>query len=362
MAKPAPAPAPPAAAVPAPPVQSGGPPVPANDTAKLTGVQKCAILMLLFGEDQAADVLRNLTPRDVQTLGQAMFSVADVSQDTVGEVLDEFIGHARALTGVGHGADAFVRTVFTRALGEGRAAAVLARITPTESNQGIEVLQWMDARAISDLVSGEHPQIIAAVLSFLSPELAGEVLELVPDARQADVIMRIAVLESIPPEAIGELERVLQQQFSATHSMRTSAVGGVQVAAKIMNFTRSTTEQRIVRTLFEIDEDIGQAIQNNMLTFEHLHGVDDKSLQTLMRSIESDVLVIALKGADERLRAKMLAGMTARAAQVVLGEMESLGPVRLSEVQDAQKQILTKARALAEAGTIMLAVRSDDFV
>ncbi len=287
---------------------------------------------------------------------------ADVSQETVGEVLDEFIAHAKALTGVGLGADAYVRTVFTRALGEGRAAAVLARITPTASNDGIEVLQWMDARAIGDLVAGEHPQIIAAVLGFLSPELAGEVVELLPEARQADVIMRVATLEAIPPEAIGELERVLQQQFSASRSLRTSSVGGVKVAAKIMNYTRSTTEQRIVRALFEEDEDIGQAIQNNMLTFEHLHAVDDKSLQTLMRTVESDVLVVALKGADERLRAKMLAGMTARAAQVVVGEMESLGPVRLSEVQDAQKQILTKARALAEAGTIVLSVRGDDFV
>ncbi len=291
-----------------------------------------------------------------------MFSVADVSQETVGGVLDEFITHARALTGVGLGADAFVRTVFTRALGEDRAAAVLARITSNESNQGIEVLQWMDARAIAELVAAEHPQIIAAVLGFLSPELAGEVLEHLPEARQSDVILRVALLESIPPDAIAELERVLQQQFSANHSLRTSMVGGVLVAAKIMNFTRSTTEQRVIRALLEEDEEIGQAIQANMLTFEHLHGVDDRSLQTLMRSIEGDVLVIALKGADERLRAKMLAGMTARAAQTIVSEMESLGPVRLSDVQEAQKQVLSKARALADAGTIVLAVRGDDFV
>jgi flagellar motor switch protein FliG len=357
MASRAPPPASPADV--APTTAPAAPPVP---TATLSGAQKCAILMLLFGEEQAACVLRSLGPRDVQALGQAMFSVADVSQDTVSEVLDEFIGHARAQTGVGHGADSYVRTVFTRALGEGRAAAVLARITPAQSNAGLDVLQWMDARAIGDLVAAEHPQIIAAVLGLLSPELAGEVLDLLPESRQADVVMRVARLESIPPEAIGELERVLQQQFSATKSQRTSLVGGVQAAAKIMNFTRSTTEQRVIRALFEEDEAIGEAIQSKMLTFEHLHGVDDRSLQTLMRAIESDVLVIALKGADERLRTRMLAGMTARAAQVVLGEMESLGPVRLSEVQEAQKTVLNKARALADEGTIMLALRSDDFV
>ena len=345
----------PARSVPAPAVL-------ANDPAKLTGSQKCAILMLLVGEEQAADVLRNLSPRDVQSLGQAMFSVADVNQDAVSQVLDEFIRHARAQTGVGLGADAYVRSVFTKALGEGRAAAVLARITPTESNAGIEVLQWMDARAIGDLVQAEHPQIIAAVLGLLTPELAGEVLELLPEGRQADVIMRVAVLESIPPEAIGELERVLQKQFSANQSLRTSMVGGVQAAAKIMNYTKSTTEQRVIRALFEEDEEVGQAIQNNMLTFEHLNACDDKSLQTLMRAIESDVLVVALKGADERLRARLFQGMTARAAQVIRDEMESLGPVRLSDVQDAQKLVLSKARELNDAGTITLATRNEDFV
>ncbi len=183
------------------------------EAARLTGAQKCAILMLLFGEDQAADVLRHLTSRDVQGLGSAMFSVADVSQEMVGLVLDEFIQGARAQTGVGLGADGYVKSVFTKALGEDRAASVLARITPSDGGGGIEVLQWMDARAISDLVAAEHPQIIAAVLSFLAPELAGEVLELVPEDVQADVIMRVATLDSIPPEAIGELERVLQKQF-----------------------------------------------------------------------------------------------------------------------------------------------------
>lgn len=349
-----------AAAIPAGPTAPPG--AAAGADVKLKGSQKCAILMLLFGEDQAADVLRNLTPRDVQALGSAMFSVSDVSQTMVDEVLDEFIHAARALTGVGLGAEGYVRSVLTKALGEDRAASVLARITPIDGNKGIEVLQWMDARAITDLVAAEHPQIIAAVLSFLAPELAGEVLELVPESVQADVVMRIAMLDAIPPDAVGELERVLQKQFQVSASFKGSMVGGIAVAAKIMNYTKSASEQRIVRALFEADEEVGQAIQDQMLTFEHLHTVDERSLQTLMRAIDSDVLVIALKGADERLRAKMLAGMTARAAQVVVGEMESLGPVRLAEVQEAQKQILNKARALADAGTIVLAVRGDDFI
>lgn len=330
--------------------------------AGLTGTQKCAILMLLLGEEQAADMLRLLTPREVQELGTAMFSVADVSQETVDGVLDEFIGIARAMTGVGLGAEGYIKSVFTKALGEDRASSVLSRITPSDGQNGIEVLQWMDARAIADLVEGEHPQIIAAVLSHLGPELAAEVLDHVPEATQPDVILRVATLESIPPEAVVELERVLQKQFQVSNSLRAAMVGGVMAAAKIMSFAKGSSEQRIVRALFEADEAIGQAIQDNLLTFDHLRSIDDRSLQTLMRSIESDVLTIALKGTDEKLRSKMLAGMTQRAAQVIMDEMEGMGPVRMSEVQEAQKTILNKARELSEAGTIMLSVRSDDFV
>ena len=357
MASAAPASAAPAA--PAPP--RGGPPA-LTEPPPLTGAQRCAILMLLLGEEQAANVLRNLNPAEVQALGSAMFSVGEISQATVVGVLDEFIASAKALSGVGLGADSYVRQVFTRALGEGRAAAVLARVTPAQGSQGIEVLQWMDAPAIATLVGGEHPQIIAAVLGFLAPALAGEVLERVPEAVQADVIMRLATLGAVPPEAIAELERVLQQQFANANALGASTVGGIQVAAKVMNFTKSATEQRIVRALFEADEDIGQAIQDNMLTFEHLHGVDERSLQTLIRAIDSSVLTVALKGTDERLRAKMMAGMTARAAQMIVDEMEQLGPVRLADVQEAQKEVLSKARELADAGTIMLALRGDDFV
>lgn len=332
------------------------------DFERLSGAQKCAIVMLLLGEEQAADILRNLTPREVQSLGTAMFSVAEVSQDAVDKVLDEFIEVARAITGVGLGAEPYIRAVFTRALGQDRASSVLNRITPSDSQNGLEVLQWMDARAISDLISAEHPQIIAAVLSYLAPELAGDVLELVPEGLQADVILRIATLDAIPPEAVVELERVLQKQFQVTTSMRASMIGGVPAAAKIMNFTRSASEQRIIRALFEANEEVGQAIQDSMLTFDHLQAVDDRSLQTLVRSIDSEILVVALKGADERLRARLLSGMTQRAAQTITGEMEAMGPVRLSEVQEAQKQVLNQARILADQGAIMLTVRSDDFV
>lgn len=332
------------------------------DFERLSGAQKCAIVMLLLGEEQAADILRSLTPREVQNLGTAMFSVAEVSQDTVTAVLDEFIDVAKAMTGVGLGAEPYIRAVFTRALGEDRAASVLNRITPSDSQNGLEVLQWMDARAIAELIQAEHPQIIAAVLSYLTPELAADVLELVSESVQADVVLRVATLDAIPPEAVVELERVLKKQFHVSSSMRASMIGGVAAAAKIMNFIRSASEQRIVRALFEADEDIGQAIQDNMLTFDHLQAVDDRSLQTLVRSVEPEILVVALKGADERLRTRLLSGMTARAAATITGEMETMGPVRLAEVQEAQKQVINKARQLAEAGTIVLTTRSDDFV
>lgn len=350
-----------AAATAVQPPPTSGPPVPTG-LAALTGAQRCAILMLILGEEAAAEILSRLSPRDVQTLGQAMYSVANVSQADVSAVVDSFIVAARAQSGVGLGAGDFVREVFMRALGEDRAAAMLARITPAETTTKIEVLQWMDARAIAELLAGEHPQIIAAVLGFLAPEFAGEVLNTLPEACQPDVILRLASLEAIPPEALGELEKVLNQQFAASHAMGQSGVGGIDVAAKIMNFTSSATEQRIVRALFEQDEEIAQAIQAKMLTFEHLSGMDDKSLGTLVRAIDMPVLVVALKGADEALRTRMLGQMTSRAATQVTNEMAEMGPVRLLEVQEAQRAILNRARAMADEGTIILSVRGGDFV
>ena len=307
---------------------------------RLTGTQKSAILMMLIGEEEAAEILKNLSPREVQHLGTAMYSVQGLGQDLVNQVLDEFLAIIKEQTSLGLGAGNYIRNVLTKALGDDKAQSVLTRITPTSQERPIEILDWMDARSIAELVVDEHPQIIALVMSYLDAGLASDVLLSLPDELQPDVVYRVATLETVQPEALRELEDVMQRKFKSNATLRASQVGGVKAAAQIMNFTKQDTEALIM-------EVIG----------------DDKSIQTLLRNVETEDLVLALKGADEPLRDKLLSCMSSRAAANLQDEMEALGPVRLTEVQDAQKRIINIARTMSDEGTIVLAGRGgDDFV
>ena len=329
----------------------------------LTGTQKSAILMMLLGEEEASDIIRNLSPKEVQHLGSAMYSVQGLDQDTVNKVLDEFLEIIKQQTSLGLGSDSYIRNVLTKALGTDKAQSVLGRITPTSSNRPIEILDWMDARAIAEMVLDEHPQIISLIISYLEPSVGADVMNMLPVDLQADVIRRVATLETVQPDALRELEMVMQQKFAANTSLRASQVGGVKAAAALMNFTQQDTEQRIMKVLGKDDKDLMQAIQENMFLFENLIESDDRSLQTLLRSVETEDIVVAMKGADEALRDKLFACMSSRAAANIMDEMEALGPVRLTEVQDAQKAIINVARRLSDEGAIVLAGRGgDDFV
>lgn len=328
----------------------------------LSGTQKCAILMLLLGEDEAAEILKNLSPREVQQLGTAMYSVADVDQRTVNLVLDEFLSIIKAQTSIGLGADTYIRRMLIKALGEDKAGSILTRITPSNSSKGIEILEWMDARSIAEMIEGEHPQIIGLIVAQLDYAVAADVLVLLPDDVQHEVLQRVATLDSVQPEAIEQLERVMQLQFQANTSLRASKIGGVKAAAKIMNFTQSAAEQRIMKNLLKLDKGLMTSIQENMFVFENLIAVDEKNLGILMRNIEPEDLAIALKGADERLRDKIMGCMSARAAAAIIDEMEAKGPMRVTEVQEAQKRIIAIARKLSDAGTMVLAGRGDDYV
>ena len=329
----------------------------------LTGTQKSAILMMLLGEEEASEIIRNLSPKEVQHLGSAMYSVQGLDQDTVNKVLDEFLEIIKQQTSLGLGSDSYIRNVLTKALGTDKAQSVLGRITPTSSNRPIEILDWMDARAIAEMVLDEHPQIISLIISYLEPSVGADVMNMLPVDLQADVIRRVATLETVQPDALRELEMVMQQKFAANTSLRASQVGGVKAAAALMNFTQQDTEQRILKVLGKDDKDLMQAIQENMFLFENLIESDDRSLQTLLRSVETEDIVVAMKGADEGLRDKLFACMSSRAAANIMDEMEALGPVRLTEVQDAQKAIINVARRLSDEGAIVLAGRGgDDFV
>ena len=331
-----------------------------NIAAELSGTQKSAILMMLLGEDEAAAVLQNLSPREVQHLGTAMYSVTGVDQNTVNAVLDEFLETIKKQTGLGLGAGQYIENVLTKALGEDKAQSVLGRITPASSESQIDILDWMDARAISELIIDEHPQIKALIISYLEFSLAADVLTLLPSEIQPDVVRRIATLETVEPGAIKELERVMKAKFAANTSLRASQIGGVKAAAKIMNFTKTDMENRILNAIKKEDRDLMAEIQDNMFVFENLGGSDDRSLQTLLRSVDQDVLVVAMKGADAQLQEKLLSCMSTRAAANLRDEMEALGPVRLTEVQEAQKQIINVARKLSDDGTIVLAGRGGE--
>ena len=338
-------------------------PEPDDDAIRLlSGTQKCAILMLLLGEDEASEIMKNLSPREVQQLGSAMYSVTEVDQRTVNVVLDEFLAIIKAQTSVGLGADAYIRRMLVKALGEDKAGSVLTRITPSSSAKGIEILQWMDARSIAEMIEGEHPQIIGLIVAHLDYAVAADVLILLPENIQHEVLHRIATLDSVQPEAIEQLERVMQLQFQANTSLRASKIGGVKAAAKIMNFTQAAQETRIMKDLLKLDKDLMTAIQENMFVFDNLLAVDDKNLGVLMRNVEPTDLSIALKGADERLRDKILGCMSSRAAAAIVDEMEAKGPMRVTEVQEAQKRIVAVARKLSDAGPMVLAGRGDDYV
>jgi flagellar motor switch protein FliG len=329
----------------------------------LTGTQKSAILMMLIGEDEASEILRNLSPREVQHLGTAMYSVQGLDQETVNLVLDEFLVIIKAQTSLGMGGSNYIRNIMVKALGEDKSQSVLSRIAPSTSERPIEILDWMDARSIAELISDEHPQIVALVVSYLDAGQGADVLGLLPENVQAEVIRRIATLKTVGPDAIRELEEVMQRKFKANTSLRATQVGGIDAAARIMNFTQQAMEGRIMKDIAKGDKGLMLAIQESMFVFDTLVMSDDKSLQTLLRSVDTELLIMALKGADEPLQEKLFSCMSKRAAANIMDEMEALGPVRLTEVQSAQKEIINVARRLSDEGSIVLAGRGgDDFV
>ena len=333
-----------------------------NELAVLTRSERAAVILLLLGEEQAADIISYMSPREVQSLGANMVSVADLSQEAVNVVLDDFISTIKQQTNLGLGTADYVQAVFTKALGEDNAATVLGRIMPGSSSKGLDILRWMDARSIGEMVVDEHPQVIAIILSVLEYDVAADVLNFIPVEVRAEVIQRVASRETIHPSAMEELENVMKEQFSSNSSAKSSSFGGIKTAAKIMNFTKSEMETSIISGVTGIDEELALKIQDNMFTFENLSGLDNRSIQVLMRSIETDLLMTALKAADEEVKDKFMDNMSQRAKVMFIDEMEAKGPIRITDVEDAQKVILRIARKLSDSGDIVLAGRGDDFV
>ena len=321
---------------------------------KMTRVDSAAVLLMSLGEAEAAQILKHMGPKEVQRVGTAMATLKDITQDQVEGVMIDFLESVGKQTGMGIGSDQFIKNMLTEALGQDKADSLIDRILVGGNTTGLDTLKWMDGRAVAELIRYEHPQIQAIVLSYLESDQAAEVLGVLDEKVRLDVIMRVASLQTIQPQALQELNDILEKQFSGNASTKTSKIGGVKCAADIMNFIDTTIEADLMDSIKEVDSDLGGEIEDLMFVFDNLKDVDDKGIQTLLREVSSDVLIIALKGADTELQEKIFKNMSKRAAELLRDDLEAKGPVKVSEVEGSQKEILTIARRLSESGEIAL--------
>lgn len=326
----------------------------AEATAKLDTTQKAAILLMSVGEERAAELMRHMGPKEVQKIGLAMANIGDITKDVVQEVLVDFMEVVRQQTGIGLGADDYVRNVLVNALGEDKASGIIDRILLGGSSKGLEALKWMDPKAVTDLIKNEHPQIIAIILSYLDSDQAADILGHLSEKVRPDVLLRIATLETVQPAAMRELNETLEKQLKGSSGVGSSNIGGVKAAANILNFIDSSLEAEIMEKIKETDGDLGQDIQDLMFVFDNLIDVDDRGIQTMLREVSTDTLLLALKATEEELKEKIFKNMSSRAAEMLKDDLEAKGPVKVSEVEGAQKEILTIARRLADEGQISL--------
>ena len=320
----------------------------------LSGLERSALLMLGLGEQHAAEILRHMGPKEVQEIGLAMAGLSNITNSQMERVMQKFVGTIGEQTSLGMGSDQYIRNMLTSALGAEKAGGVIDRILLGRNSKGLEQLKWMDARAIAELIRVEHPQIIAIVMSFLDPDQAAGVLAEFPEKMRTDVIMRVASLDGIQPAALQELDEILEKQFAGGANVQSSALGGIKKAADILNFVDGAIESKVIEQISESDDELSQQIQDNMFVFENLIDIDDRGMQTLLREVSSDQLLLAMRGAPEPLRDKIFKNMSSRAAEMLKDDLEAAAPVKLSDVEASQKEILTVARRLSEAGEINL--------
>jgi flagellar motor switch protein FliG len=326
----------------------------------LTGPERAAILLMTLGEQDAAAILKHMGPKEVQKVGSAMATVSNVSKNQVGQVLEDFVRTVDEQTALGVGSEDYIRSVLKEALGEDKANGLIDRILLGRNSKGLEALKWMDPRAVAEIIRLEHPQVMAIVLSYLDPDHAAEVMTFVPERLRADIVMRIATLDGIQPNALNELDLILEKQFTGKTNVQSSVMGGVKSAANILNFMETSDESVVMDKIKESDEALGQQIQDLMFVFENLVDVDDRGIQALLREVSTESLILALKGSDQAVKDKVFNNMSKRAAETLRDDLEAKGPVRISEVEAAQKEILAIARRMAEAGDIALGGKGGD--
>jgi flagellar motor switch protein FliG len=335
----------------------------AAERSHISGAQRAAILLLTLGEQDAAEVLKHLSARDVQAVGSAMAALSGVSREQVEGVLQRLDEDMGRQTSLGVGTEEYIRKILVNALGESKAGGLIDRILLGRSSKGLESLKWMESRAIAEMINQEHPQIIALVLAHLDADQAAEVISYLPPRVRSDALMRIATLDGVQPHALSELDEIMERQFSGnTKKLKSASVGGLKAAADILNAMETSRETELIAAIRSQDEALSGRLEDLMFVFEDLVGLDDRSMQTLLREVPSGTLVIALKGAEPAIREKIFANMSKRAAEMMRDDLEVKGPVRLSDVDAAQKEVLVAARRLADAGQINLSSGGEEYV
>jgi flagellar motor switch protein FliG len=325
-----------------------------------TGLENSAILLMSLGEEDAAEVLKHMTPKEVQGVGETIARMKSIPRERVENVLEMF----NTLCGdsvmpVGD-TDEYVRAVLRKALGDDKANLLLDRILQSSDVAGIESLKWMDASTVADLMRNESPQIVAAILVHLEYDQASTVMKLLPERHRNEIMVRIATLDGIQPSALKDLNEIMGTLLADTDRVRKSTLGGVKAAAEMLNLMGSGVETSILDFIRESDNDLAQKIMDNMFTFDDLIKIDDKGIQSLLKEVQSESLVVSLKGAPVELRDKVLRNMSTRASETLREELESRGPVRVSEVEAEQKEMLKIVRRLIEEGTITMGGGGDD--
>jgi flagellar motor switch protein FliG len=321
-----------------------------TEATDIQGTRSAAVLLLALGEGEAATVLKHLDANVVRRLGTAMAQLQSASREEVNDIVGGFVATMEGQADIKIGSDDYVRKVLTNALGDDKASGIIDRIVTGKKSKGLDVLKWMEPRTIAEIVSLEHPQVLSIIISYLDQDLAAKVLKEFPESLQAEVLLRVALLDGIQPAALGKLDEMIEKQIVAKRGTSPATLGGPKSAAAILNFMPAT----LIEELRKVDEGMAQKLQDLMFVFADMASVDDKGVQTLLREVDSARLVIALKGADAALVQHFLKNMSTRAAEMLKDDMESRGPVKLSEVEAAQKEILVAARKLADAGTIII--------
>lgn len=329
---------------------------------EFTGIDRAGLLLLAVGQKHAAAVLKHLGPKEVQLLGMSMAELNNIQSELVEAVIEAFLKQIRNQTAIGVKSEDYIREVLNEALGEDKAGAVIDRILLSRNSRGIEQLKWMEPRAIAELLRQEHPQIIAIILSLLDPAQASAVLGYIPEIMRGDLVMRIASLEAVQPDALRELDSIMERQLTGKSNLKSSIIGGIEKAAEILNMVDSSVETGVMEQLEEKAPDLAQLIQDKMFVFDDLAMLDDRSIQTLLREVSTDSLLLALRGADEGLKEKIFGNMSRRAAEMLRDDLEAAPPAKLSEVEAAQKEILSIARRLADSGEISLGGGSDELI